>query len=289
MRSRVRQALQRDTPQDPGPFRRRPCHQPRTPALGNRSALGGAPAASANASVTLYVSTAGSSTSGCTASGAGACKTIQEGVTAAEAYSSSAVTVMVAAGTYDENDTIDVPSGDTLTLQGAGASSRRQTAAGQVRSSPSPRGPAAIDDLSITDGSGAGAPGEVNGGGVDNTGGTVTLTGDTLSNNAVLDYGGAVSNGVGATVTLTDDTLVGNWPWGWRDLQQRRYRHPDQRHALVGLGGLGRRSLQLSVPCQRNPDRRHPFERYGDHRPWRDLQRWQCTDHLRLGPRRSPL
>jgi hypothetical protein len=135
-------------------------------------------------------------------------------VTAAEAYSSSAVTVMVAAGTYDENDTIDVPSGDTLTLQGAGASVTTADGGGAGPVFTVSSGTAAIDDLSITDGSGAGAPGEVNGGGVDNTGGTVTLTGDTLSNNAVLDYGGAVSNGVGATVTLTDDTLVGNSAFG---------------------------------------------------------------------------
>ena len=212
MRSTVAR-LQRDTPQDPGPFRRA-----LVISLGLLlSATGlvlGAPAASANASVTLYVSTAGSSTSGCTASGAGACKTIQEGVTAAEAYSSSAVTVMVAAGTYDENDTIDVPSGDTLTLQGAGASVTTADGGGAGPVFTVSSGTAAIDDLSITDGSGAGAPGEVNGGGVDNTGGTVTLTGDTLSNNAVLDYGGAVSNGVGATVTLTDDTLVGNSAFG---------------------------------------------------------------------------
>ena len=174
----------------------------------------GAQTASANASVTLYVSTAGTATTGCTASGTGACKTIQEGVTAAESYSSTDVTVMVAAGTYDENVTIDVPSGGTLTILGAGAPVTTADGGGAGPVFTVSLGTAAIDDLTITDGYGAGGPGEANGGGVDNTGGTVTLTGDTLSNDTAIDWGGGVSTGVGTTVTLTDDTLAGDSAYG---------------------------------------------------------------------------
>ncbi len=212
MKPRV-SSLQRVLPQNPGRFRRALVVSGAL-QLSATGLVVGAQTASADASVTLYVSTGGSVTTGCSVSGAGACETLQDGVTAAEAYSSTDVTVMVAAGTYDENDAIDVPSGDTLTILGAGAPVTTVDGGGAGPVFTVSSGTAAIDDLTITDGSGAGVAGEVNGGGVDNIGGTVTLTGDTLSNNAVPDYGGGVSNGVGATVTLTDDTLAGNSAFG---------------------------------------------------------------------------
>jgi hypothetical protein len=66
--------------------------------------------AAAQSTVTLYVSTSGSATTGCTVPGSGACVTIQEGVTAAETYANTTATVDVAAGTYTENDTVSVPA-----------------------------------------------------------------------------------------------------------------------------------------------------------------------------------
>jgi hypothetical protein len=53
-----------------------------------------------------------------------ACASIQATITAAEAYLSSDVTIELAAGTYDENDIVDVPVGDTLILQGTGPQRR---------------------------------------------------------------------------------------------------------------------------------------------------------------------
>ena len=76
-----------------------------------------ATAAGAATNVTLYVSPSGSATTNCSSAGS-ACTTIQEGITAAEALTTSDVTVEVAAGTYTENDTIAVPTGDTLAIQG---------------------------------------------------------------------------------------------------------------------------------------------------------------------------
>jgi hypothetical protein len=162
----------------------------------------GAQVASANTSVTLYVSTAGTVTTGCTASGTGACETIQEGVAAAEALSSSDVTVEVAAGTYDEYDTIAVPSGDTLTLQGAGASTTTVNGGSNGSVFTVSSGTATIDGFTITDGL------VTYGAGVNNAG-TATLTDDTFSGDTA-DFGGGVYNAAAATATLTDDTFSGD-------------------------------------------------------------------------------
>jgi len=80
--------------------------------------------ASAISPTTLYVDNVdGTATTGCTAPGASACKTIQEGVTAAESLGSAAVTVDVAGSAtfYDEKVTINLPtSSDSLDLEGTG-------------------------------------------------------------------------------------------------------------------------------------------------------------------------
>jgi len=160
----------------------------------------GAQVASANTSVTLYVSTAGTVTTGCTASGTGACETIQEGVAAAEALSSSDVTVEVAAGTYDEYDTIAVPSGDTLTLQGAGASTTTVNGGSNGSVFTVSSGTATIDGFTITDGL------VTYGAGVNNAG-TATLTDDTFSGDTA-DFGGGVYNDSG-TATISNSILDG--------------------------------------------------------------------------------
>ena len=76
---------------------------------------------------TLYVDNVnGTQTSGCSSPGAGACKTIQEGVNAAELLSDTAVTLDVA-GSGDrlrrDRCTINLPSGagDTLDIEGTGS------------------------------------------------------------------------------------------------------------------------------------------------------------------------
>ncbi len=163
--------------------------------------------------VTLYVDgTNGAVTTGCTAAGAGACETIQEGVTAAEALGFSAVTVMIAAdgtGLYDENDTISVPSGDTLTLQGAGATSTIADGGGNGSVFAIDSGATVnISGLTIEDGS-APIADAFSGGGIYNFGGTVTVTDSTISGNTAASGGGIVNDYYG-TLTVTDSTISGN-------------------------------------------------------------------------------
>src|SRR5580693_380915 len=87
--------------------------------------LSSAPSGAA-ANATLYVDNVnGAATTGCTSTCTGACKTSQEGVTAAEALSSTAVTLDVAgsATSYAESVTINLTSasGDSLDIEGKGA------------------------------------------------------------------------------------------------------------------------------------------------------------------------
>jgi hypothetical protein len=88
-------------------------------------AVSGVPSGAAT-TATLYVDNVnGAQTTGCTTSGTGACKTIQEGVTAAEALSATAVTLDVAgsATNYDELVTVNLTSssGDSLDIEGTGS------------------------------------------------------------------------------------------------------------------------------------------------------------------------
>ncbi len=75
---------------------------------------------------TLFVDNVnGGQTTGCSTAGAGACKTIQQGVTAAEALTGTAVTLDVAGSStnYTEPVTINLTSGggDTLDIEGTGS------------------------------------------------------------------------------------------------------------------------------------------------------------------------
>ncbi len=163
-----------------------------------------APLATAATAVTLYVNVSPSGTGDCTSS-SNACSSIQVAITAAEAFVSSEVTIEVAVGTYDENDTIDVPTGDTLTLQGTGAGAPTVSGGGLGSVFTITGGTATIDNVTIT----AGVSG-ASGGGVDNAGGTVTLSNDTLANDTATTSGGGLFNAAGATAVLVNDTLSGD-------------------------------------------------------------------------------
>jgi len=158
------------------------------------------------ATVSLYVSPSGSDSNSCTSEGS-PCLTIQKAITLAEAMTASDVTVEVAAGTYTENDTIAVPTGDTLTLQGSGLATANGGTIGSVftiTGGMTFAGTTSLDGLSISGGSAA------LGGGVFNNGGTVTLADDTISGNTASNDGGGVYNAAGITTTLTNDTISGN-------------------------------------------------------------------------------
>jgi hypothetical protein len=194
---------------------------------------GGTTRVLAGAPVTLYVNGSAGTSTTCTSPGAGACPTVQDGINAAESYVASDVTVMIAAGTYDEGDTATVPGGDTLTLDGAGAATTTINGGGVFTVLEISSGTATIEGLTMTNGYapiGGGvdiesdavvsmmndtisynaAQGE--GAGIGDFGGA-TLVNDTISNNTISDYGQGAGVFVGdgsTTATLTDDTISGN-------------------------------------------------------------------------------
>ena len=169
---------------------------------GGAGVLAASPSASAAPSVTLYVAPGATGTA-CTAPDpSDACGSIAAGVAAATGgtYSGDDVTIDVAAGTYDENDTISASDLDSLTIIGAGSSTT--TVAGNEAGTvfTIDGGTVTINDLTITGGS----AGE--GGGIYNRYGSNTFTDDTLSNDTTSGNGGAIYNFDGSD-TFIDDTL----------------------------------------------------------------------------------
>ena len=160
-----------------------------------------APPAGAATPVTLYVNATSSGVGDCSSAG-DACASIQTAITVAEADVSSDVTIEVGPGTYVANDTIDVPSTDTLTIEGttAGAPTASGGSLGSVFTITG--GTVAIDDVTISAGAAS-----TSGGGVDNAGGTVTLNNDTLTADTATTSGGGLFNAAGATAVLVNDTL----------------------------------------------------------------------------------
>jgi len=162
------------------------------------------------AAQTLYVDNVhGLQTTGCTGPGTSACKTVQEGVTAAEALLGTAVTLDVAGSNskYSETVIVNIPSGstDTLDIKGTGTVLPTLDSAGTGADISVPvtsTGAITIDHLTISGGHAA------HGGGVNDVGsGTLTLSHATLSNNLADFNGGAVdvSDGCGGA---TSGTLV---------------------------------------------------------------------------------
>jgi hypothetical protein len=164
-------------------------------------ALAAPSTASADSSTTLYVDQSGTATTGCTSPGTGACATINEAVTAAEALTDD-VTIDVAASatSYEEDVVIDDFNNPQLTIAGAGASTTTLDGEAEGSDVTINEGTVTISGMTLTDGEAS------NGGAVDNTD-AVTLTDDTLTNNNASDGGGLYSTG---TATLTDDTVSDN-------------------------------------------------------------------------------
>ena len=198
--------------------------------------IGGATPAWAQPSVSLYVASGGSGD--CT-SQANACGSVQTALTAATAgpYAGDDVTINVATGTYDENDTIDASSLNSLTIAGAGAASTTVNGSGSNSVFTVNGGTVNISGLTITDGEAAGGFG----GGISNLAANLTVTDSALTNNDSFDggaiangsntyygsdtvlrlidstvsdntsgYGGGISNSSWGTAYITDSTLTGN-------------------------------------------------------------------------------
>jgi hypothetical protein len=157
--------------------------------------------AAAATQATLYVDPSGSSSS-CTGTGAAACPTVQQAITAAEGagFAGEDVTIDVTPGTYTENDTVTGGSEATLTIQPTPGSTGTVTlnggAAGSVLSVdlPAPSMQLQLYSLTITNGL-AGGDG---GGGIDDVGdGTLTVWTSTVTDNTARGTDG--STGVSGT------------------------------------------------------------------------------------------
>lgn len=140
--------------------------------------------ASALTPTTLYVDGASTAavTPGCT-SQTDPCRTISQGVAAAELLSNSAVNLDVHSGTgtttYDELVTINVPASDSLTIQGTGSSMPT------------------IDDGGI-------------GTNITIDGGSVTIAGLIITGGVAATGGGIAVDGDTDPVVVDNDTISGN-------------------------------------------------------------------------------
>jgi predicted outer membrane repeat protein len=173
---------------------------------------------------TLYVDNVnGTATTGCTSSGSGACKTIQEGVTAAQALSGTAVTLDVAGSstTYAESVTINLTavSGDTLDIEGTGSTQPTLDNGGTGSNVSIPNtsaGAVTIDHMTIMGGTSS-----TSGGGINDLGtGTLSVGADTFSGNKAgtgdTDFGGAIAaadaceGGTSGSLVVSASTFTGN-------------------------------------------------------------------------------
>ena len=183
--------------------------------------LGAAIAASAPSGAattgTLYVDNVnGQATTGCTSTGAGACKTIQEGVSAAEALSNSAVTLDVSGSstTYDEMVSINLTAGsdDSLDIEGTGATQPKLNDGGtgsNVTIEGTSAGAVTIDGMTISGGDAS--TGTQSGGAINDIGtGTLTVADDTFSDNTIGPggNGGAIDAADGCNGGTTGDLVV---------------------------------------------------------------------------------
>jgi predicted outer membrane repeat protein len=177
-------------------------------------ALSGVPAGAAT-SATLFVDNVnGTVTTGCGSSGAGACKTIQQGVTAAEALSATNVTLDVAgsATAYNESVTINLTSGggDSLDIEGTGATQPTLDNGGtgsNVTIDNSSVGAVTVGHMTISGGNAS--TGDQSGGAIDDLGsGTLTVASDTFSNNSATFDGGAIDAADNCTSAAAGNLVV---------------------------------------------------------------------------------
>jgi predicted outer membrane repeat protein len=175
----------------------------------------GAPSGAAT-SATLYVDNVnGTATTGCTSPGAGACKTIQEGVTAAQLLAAgTAITLDVAGSstTYTETPTVTITltaAGNSLDIEGTGSTLPTLNNGGT--GSNITLAPTNVDNVTINHMTISGGSSTTFGGAINNFGGgNLTVGNDTFSNNTATNgNGGAISGGAG-TVTVTDSTFSDN-------------------------------------------------------------------------------
>jgi hypothetical protein len=196
-------------------------------AISGVGILAASPSSSAAATArTLYVDNVhGTQTTGCTSSGAGACRTIQEGVAAAEALSGTAVTLDVAgsATRYDETVTIDLGAGpgDSLDIEGTGSPGPTlddQGTGSNVIISSTSVGAVTIDHMTISGGVAVHF-----GGGIDDmataplsigydvfSGNKALGTGHNDGDGGAIDFADGCNGFPSGNLTVTESSFVGN-------------------------------------------------------------------------------
>jgi predicted outer membrane repeat protein len=199
-------------------------------ALVGSFAVLGETGASATTSVTLYVNSSDSGSS-CLDNSANACPMLQDAINVGEALTTTDVTIDVAAGTYNESDTINtLPSSDSLTIQGASAVSTTVTGTtNEAAFTIGAGGPVTINDLTIS-GTVMGVDSISNpngngyGGGIYNASADLTVNYSVFSGCNVYGaattsspggsaYGGAIYDASGDLI-LSGDTFSNDTAWG---------------------------------------------------------------------------
>jgi Putative Ig domain len=167
------------------------------------SVLSGSLQAGATTAVKLYVSTTGTGTA-CTK--ASPCSSISQAASVALSHGGDIVSIKVAAGTYDENDSIDASSLASLSLVGAGASSTIVNGGGTNTVMTFAAGTVSLSGLTIENGNT-----QTNGGGIDNSA-TLTVSDSNISSSQSLCCGGGGGGGIfnQGSLTVNDSTLGGS-------------------------------------------------------------------------------
>ena len=138
--------------------------------------------------------------------GTQACPTIDQAVALAESLTETATTIDVVSATYDEQVTLNVPSGDSISIEGAGASTTTLNDEASGSDVNVEAGTVAIDGMTISGGDAASGWG----GGVANSDtGVITLDDDIFESDSAHE-GGAVANSYGGSATLDDDVFAGD-------------------------------------------------------------------------------
>ena len=143
--------------------------------------------ASAPTVKTLYVAPSGNDTDNTCTARATPCQHLYYAIHNAGTYTGDAVALIAAAGTYTENDEIDIPALASLTIKAVpgtvAVEGRRRTHASVFTIDSST---VTFQGLTITDGDAD------RGGGINNFGGTVTLTHSAITDNTARYTGGGV-------------------------------------------------------------------------------------------------
>jgi predicted outer membrane repeat protein len=173
-------------------------------------ALSSGPSAAATTATLFVDNVNGGATTGCSSAGSSACKTIQDAVTVADGLADTNVTLNVAGSStpYADSVTINLPSSDTLDIEGTGSTLPTLDNGGtgsNVTISTTSTGAVTIGHMTISGGNAS--SGDDSGGAIDDRGsGTLSVNNDVFTHNQADGEGGAID----AADTCTGASASGN-------------------------------------------------------------------------------